>query len=272
MLRGAVIAIGALLPGISGGALCVVMGIYKPMMALLADPIHEIRKRFSFFWPVVVGGILGALLSAKALGGLLEAAETAALFLFIGLIVGTLPGLLSEARQQGAPRGSWAALFIALAAMLAWMTPMSLTGQSQVEPGFVWWCVCGVLWGLGIIVPGLSPSNIFFFLGLAEPMYAAIGALDFGTILPMGLFLAATVLGLSHVVNACLRRFYPYFMHAVVGVVIASTVVILPPVKLLIEPGYTFAMGFGDILIYIACFAAGAVGAWALGRVQKPEA
>ena len=76
---------------------------------------------------------------------------------------------------------------------------------------------------------------------------------------------------LSRGVGYCLKRWYSLFMHAVVGVVLASTVVILPPVKLLISPGYTFAMGLGDWLIYAGCFAAGAVLAWALGKVQGKE-
>ena len=117
----------------------------------------------------------------------------------------------------------------------------------------------------------MSPSNIFFFLGLATPMYASIGALDLGVILPMGVCLLLTVVLLSRGVGYCLKRWYSLFMHAVVGVVLASTVVILPPVKLLISPGYTFAMGLGDWLIYAGCFAAGAVLAWALGKVQGKE-
>ena len=185
--------------------------------------------------------------------------------------MGTLPSLLREARQQGVARGSMAALAIALVVMLAWMIPMSLGGQANVIPNFGWWCLCGVLWGLGIIVPGMSPSNIFFFLGLATPMYASIGALDLGVILPMGVCLLLTVVLLSRGVGYCLKRWYSLFMHAVVGVVLASTVVILPPVKLLISPGYTFAMGLGDWLIYTGCFAAGAVLAWALGKVQGKE-
>ena len=101
ILKGAVIAIGALLPGISGGALCVIMGIYKPMMALLADPIHQFKKQIGFFWPIAVGMLVGTLGISKLLGDFLERSETAAIFLFIGLIVGTLPSLLREARQQG---------------------------------------------------------------------------------------------------------------------------------------------------------------------------
>ena len=56
---------------------------------------------------------------------------------------------------------------------------------------------------------------------------------------------------------------------AVIGIVIASTIVILPPVKVLIEPGYTFAAGLKDILLYVVAFAVGAVAAWALSLIQK---
>ena len=293
MLKGAIISIGALLPGISGGALCVIMGIYKPMMQLLNelpsivvntckgvlskftkvkrpdDPYAGLKKYFHFFWPVGVGLVIGALGISKLLGAFMEKNETAALFLFIGLILGTLPSLLKEARQEGVSKGSWIALIAALVIMLAWMIPMSLAGQAQVTPNFLWWCICGVLWGLGIIVPGMSPSNIFFFLGIATPMYAAIGALDMSVLIPMMLCLVLCVVLVSRLVGICLEKWYSVFMHAVVGIVLASTIVILPPVKLLIQPGYTFGTGAMDIVIYVVCFALGALSAWGLGKIDK---
>lgn len=269
-VKGAIIAIGAMLPGISGGALCVVLGIYKPMMKLLSNPIKQLKKQFMFFLPIGIGFLVGALLIARVLGTLLEAAETAALFLFIGLIAGTLPGLLKEARMQGVTTGSWIALGAALVAMLAWMIPMALAGQATISPNLGWWCLCGVLWGLGIIVPGMSPSNIFFFLGLATPMYAAIGKLDMSVVLPMGLCLLVTVVALSNGVQYCLKRWYSLFMHGVIGVVLASTLMILPPVKALLTPGYTYATDGVSWLIYAGCFAVGALGAWGIGKIDKP--
>ena len=136
ILKGAVIAIGALLPGISGGALCVIMGIYKPMMALLADPIHQFKKQIGFFWPIAIGMLVGTLGISKLLGDFLERSETAAIFLFIGLIVGTLPSLLREARQQGVARGSTAALVIALLVMLAWMIPCRWAVRPMWSPAW----------------------------------------------------------------------------------------------------------------------------------------
>ncbi|MDD3336417.1 MAG: DUF368 domain-containing protein [Eubacteriales bacterium] len=269
-LKGAIIAMGAMLPGISGGALCVILGIYKPMMLLLSNPLKQIKKQFWFFLPIGIGFLVGALLIAKVLGSFLEAAETAAIFLFIGLILGTIPHLLKEAQAQGVAKGSYAGMIIACLVMLAWMIPMSLAGQSQITPTLGWWCLCGVLWGLGIIVPGMSPSNIFFFLGLATPMYAAIGNLDMSVVLPMGLCLLVSVIALSNGVQYCLKRWYSIFMHGVIGVVLASTLMILPPVKALLTPGYSYATGLTDWLIYLGCLIVGGVCAWAIGNIDKP--
>ncbi|AEE15497.1 DUF368 domain-containing protein [Treponema brennaborense] len=271
IVKGAVIAIGAVLPGISGGALCVILGIYRQVMALLCHPLKEIKKQWKFLLFVGIGFAAGTLLSSRVIGIFLEKAETHALFLFIGLIAGTFPSLFKEARIQGAPRRAWGALFAAAVLMLSWMIPMSLGGAASVTPSIWWWCACGVLWGLGIVVPGMSPSNIFLFLGLAEPMYAAIGRFDLRVIMPMGVCLLLTVLALSKAVDYCLRRQYAVFMHAVIGVVIASTLVILPPVKLLISRGYTFGTGAVDWLLYALCFAGGLACAQLLSRIRKPE-
>ena len=269
ILKGALISIGALLPGISGGALCVILGIYKRIMALLCHPIQEIKKQWKFFIFIGIGFVIGVLLGAKVIDKFLEANEAAALFLFIGLIVGSMPGLFKEARQQGVKKGSTAALVIALVAMLAWMIPMSLKGNTNVQPSFLWWIVCGVLWGLVSSAASDVYKRQIFFFGLQAPMYAAIGNLDLSVILPMGLSLLATVLALSKGIDYCLKKQYSIFMHAVIGIVIASTIVILPPVKLLIEPGYTFATGISDWLLYAACFFFGAAAAGLLSRIQK---
>jgi len=198
---------------------------------------------------VGVGMVVGILGIAKLLGVLLDKYETEGLFLFVGLILGTLPGLLKEARQKGVGKGSWIAMFGMMALMLAWMIPMTMGGQAAIVPNFFWWCVCGVLWGMGIIIPGMSPSNIFLFLGLAEPMYAAIGRLDMSVIIPMGVFLVLGIVALSKSINFCLNKHYSVFMHAIVGVVLASTVIIIPPVKMALDPSYTFAMGAGNWVV-----------------------
>ena len=55
LLQGAIIGAGAVLPGISGGVLCVIFGIYQPMMELLAHPFKMFKKYYMMFIPILLG-------------------------------------------------------------------------------------------------------------------------------------------------------------------------------------------------------------------------
>ncbi|MFQ6829691.1 MAG: undecaprenyl phosphate translocase family protein [Acutalibacter sp.] len=66
VLQGMLIGVGAVLPGISGGVLCVVFGIYKPIMELLSSPIKKWKTHVPRLLPVIVGAALG-FLGAKVL-------------------------------------------------------------------------------------------------------------------------------------------------------------------------------------------------------------
>ena len=62
LFKGIAVGIGAILPGLSGGVLAVIFGIYDPMMSFLANLRDQFFKRAMWFLPVVIGGGLGVLL------------------------------------------------------------------------------------------------------------------------------------------------------------------------------------------------------------------
>lgn len=248
VIKGAIIGTGAILPGISGGVLCVVLGIYKPLMDFLAHPIREIKKFLPFILPILLGFAVGVICLARLVNWLFRTSQTPAIWLFIGLVVGTLPALYREAGSQGRPRSAWIALIAGGLIMAGWMVFLSKSQGRQVEPSFIWWLLCGALWGIGLIVPGMSPSSFFIFFGLYEPMTAAIGSLDFSVLLPMAAGLLAAVVLLARGMKILLEHGFAVVMHAIVGIVIASTIAILPL-------GNT--QGFADIALNTLCFAAG---------------
>ena len=61
IIKGAVVGVGAILPGISGGVLSVVFGIYRPLMEFLAHPVKEFKRKAWFFLPILIGFVLGIL-------------------------------------------------------------------------------------------------------------------------------------------------------------------------------------------------------------------
>ena len=92
-IQGAIVGVGAILPGVSGGVLCVAFGIYEPMMELFTHPIKSIKAHYKMFIPFLIGCALGFILLAKVVEIFFSSFPTIALMLFFGLICGTLPEL-----------------------------------------------------------------------------------------------------------------------------------------------------------------------------------
>ena len=105
LLQGSLIGLGAVLPGISGGVLSVVFGIYKPMMELLAKPFSRFKTHVPKLIPYVIGAAIGFLGVANILAYVLEKYPAPSVCLFIGLIGGMIPSLWREAGEQGRTKG-----------------------------------------------------------------------------------------------------------------------------------------------------------------------
>ena len=228
VLQGALIGLGAVLPGISGGVLCVIFGIYKPIMELLSNPIRNFKTHVPRLIPVILGAGVGFLGIAKLLSFFLEAYPDQSVCLFVGLITGMLPSLLREAGEKGRTKGSYISLAVAFVVVLALLFTLNYGLSVTITPNFGWYLFCGFCVALSVIAPGMSFSTLLMPLGLYTPFVAGLGDLDFSVILPGALGAIITVICLAKAVNALFDHFYSFAFHAIVGVVIAATIIIVP--------------------------------------------
>ena len=104
ILQGALIGLGAVLPGISGGVLSVIFGIYKPIMELLSNPFMNFKTHVPPLIPVFIGGVIGFLGIANLLAFFLNKYPDPSVCLFVGLITGMLPSLFREAGEKASPK------------------------------------------------------------------------------------------------------------------------------------------------------------------------
>ena len=245
-LQGAIVGTGAILPGVSGGVLLVAFGIYEPMMALISHPGKSFKTYYKMFIPFLIGWLLGFTLLARAVEAMFAASASVALMLFFGLICGTIPELIKESERSDAKQ-SWTLFVVtlALAYFLFNILEQGVTGSVQVNTmSFV---ICGLVWGLSLIIPGLSSSSVLLYMGLYEPMTAGIAALDFGVILPLLLGLLITVLSLARFVNALYEKHYAVVSRFILGFVVASSLKIVPA---------SFESP-GSLVFSLLCFGAG---------------
>lgn len=259
VLQGVLIGVGAVLPGISGGVLCVVFGIYKPVMELLGDPIRKFRTHVPKLLPVIVGGAVGFLGVAKILAFFLEAYPAPSVCLFIGLITGMLPSLFREANEKGRVKNAWVPLAVAFVVILALLISLNLFSIT-ITPNFGWYVFCGFCLALSVIAPGMSFSTLLMPLGLYTPFVDGLGSLDFSILVPAGIGAVVTVICLARAVDALFDHFYAYAFHAIIGIVIAATIMIVP------VDSFT---SLGSAAVNVVCLAVGVVAALALDRFNS---
>ncbi len=263
VLQGALIGAGAILPGISGGVLCVIFGIYQPMMSLLAHPVRTFKKNVKLLLPVLIGCLLGFLGLARLVEWLFKASSNLAIWLFIGLIVGMIPSLFKEAGKEGRSMNAWIAFAVSLIMILAILVFLENAVVLNIRPNIWWYLVCGLLWGISMVVPGLSSSSFIIFLGLYESMVAGIADLSMQVIIPIMVGVVLLVLVSARPINYLFKKHYTVAYHMVLGFVFASTVIIIPRQY----------EGIGDILQCAGCFMVGFAIAWLIDKAgQKLQA
>ncbi|MHC1787586.1 MAG: DUF368 domain-containing protein [Christensenellales bacterium] len=255
VVQGTLIGGGAILPGVSGGVLAVVFGIYRPMMAFLSHPFREFRKNLWLFIPIILGVALGFWGFAKLMALLFAEDSPYPISLFVGLIFGTVPMLFKSAGSQGRKAGDWRALGLTFLLLLAFLIYISSVSSLDMPLSPLWSLIAGIIWGFSLVVPGLSSSSILLFMGLYEKIMASVGDLNMGVILPLIAGIALVAVLCAKLVDRLFQTHFSLASHAIVGLVLASTLMIIPR-------SYS---GLGEGLLCLLLAALGFAAAWYLG-------
>lgn len=227
-VKGIFIGSGFILPGVSGGALAAVFGIYERIILFLANITKNFKENVKFFLPVGLGGLTGIFIFSFVVSYFLGNYETIILWFFVGCIVGTVPALWREAGKHGRNYKDIINMVITFILALLFLLYGESLFTSVIEQNIWTWLLAGGLIGLGMIVPGLSPSNFLIYLGMYKAMSDGIKDLDFSVIIPIGIGVVLCVLSLSKLVEFILQKAYSKMFHFILGVVFASTVMIVP--------------------------------------------
>ncbi len=272
LLKGTLVGIGAILPGLSGGVLAVIFGIYEPLLKFLADIRKDFVKNVLFLIPVVIGVAFGIFLFAIVVEKAFGKYAAAFVCLFIGFVIGTFPSLYKTAGKQGRSRKDIVILIISALAIFALM----MIGERQlvdVAPGIAAWFGSGSLIGLGLIVPGMSPSNFLIYFGLYDKMAAGIHDLDMTVIIPLTLGVIACILLFAKLAAWLFRRYYSGMYHFILGMVLGSSIAIFPAIvfpafgaESLSASGLSYG---GTVVFCLLMLAAGSIASWLFSKVEE---
>ena len=259
-IQGAIIGVGAILPGVSGGVLCVAFGLFEPLMEFLTNPKKSLKENYKMFIPFFVGWGLGFVLLAKLCEMFFSFAPDVAIFLFFGLVCGTIPEMFKKSENADKDM-TWTPFVISMAVSYT-LFHIIETGEAVAIPAnFLSFVFCGFMWGISLIVPGLSSSTVLIFLGLYVPLTEGIGGFDMSVLLPFGVGIVITVLLFAKLINMLFKKHYAVISRIILGFVISSSLKTLPH-----EFGSVWTM-----IISIICCVIGFIIAIAMEKTESKQ-
>ena len=228
LIEGIIVGFGAILPGVSGGTLCVAFGMYRPIIEIMSDIKKGLSKYGIMLLIFFIGVAIGFIGLSGAAAILLERNTELVTCIFIGFILGTFPQLLSEAGSKGRNIYSFVSIVASFVVILFFLIIMKNNQLHSFDEGVFGYLICGILWGFSFIIPGLSSSSLLLFFGLYQPMLEGISEFDMTIIIPMAFGMLLCILSLSKVIGYAYKKHFSIVSHAVIGIAAATVVMIFP--------------------------------------------
>lgn len=214
ILKGFLIGLGKVIPGISGSLIAISMGLYNQIIESTSNLFKNLKKNFLFLSQIFIGIILAIILGSKAISYLLEHFYILTMFTILGFILGTIPKLLAIKKDIKIIIISFLGTF------LFNYLPFKMTINLQTT------ILIGLIEAVSSLVPGISGTAIFINFGVYDDILANIGALNFSFLIPYFLGIGLGTFILVKGLNYLLRKRENIFMNVIIGLVLASITLI----------------------------------------------
>lgn len=263
ILKGIVLGISFILPGVSGGVLSVVMGIYDKLIEAVShfyESWASFKKYFNFLFFLGIGGIISVLVLTNVIEVALDKMPVITILIFVGLIVGGVPQLFNIIKKD-VSFGNILLMFIGIGLLVIMSVTTGGASIQIIDTSFISMLKMfgvGILASATIVIPGVSGSFLLMVMGYYEPLLKIINEITSLTnlynnvvvMIPFGIGLVIGAIAIAKLIDFCLNKYPIKTYYVIIGFVVASIIEVFMSV---FEYSYTLmTMIIGLILMVMS--------------------
>lgn len=261
--RGLMMGASDVIPGVSGGTIAVLLGIYDRLITAINGIFSkDWKKHLGFLIPLGIGMAAAVLLLSKVIEWLFEHHPGPTKFFFLGLIIGILPYLFVQADAKNTFKMQHYLLLVIGAILISLMLFINPNEGAVITDRsistYVLLFFSGMAGSAAMILPGISGSLVLLIIGVYATVISAVSNLQFDILAVTGLGIIIGILVVSKIIHYFLVHYRTATFSLIVGLVIGSIVVVFPG----------WPTSISNVLLSIITFAAGLLMAYILGRVE----
>lgn len=233
-IYGLIIGIGFIIPGVSGGVLATILGIYDIILDKLNHIFINFKQNILYLLPIIIGIFISILLFSKLILYLLNYKLNFISYVFMGLILGCIPYLLKEIKIKSHKNISIAYFLLTFIFGIFLYIIQKNNLSNHLNPNFFIMFIAGILYSIGKLVPGISGAALLMLLGIYEYFLNIIANplnITLNTMISFIPFIISFLLSsiiIIKLIDYLLKHYFRYTYSAIIGFVISSILFIYP--------------------------------------------
>jgi putative membrane protein len=224
-LKGIIIGIGKIIPGVSGAMLAISLGVYEKMISSVANIFTETKRNLRFLLMIGSGMLVAIMVSSNLIMYFLNNYYLTTMLLFIGMIIGCLPDIIKITKKSVTKKN---VVLLLLPFILLLLIGLFSNSQFHIKTNFFTLILIGIIEAITMIIPGISGSAVLMLLGVYEEIINSLSSFhNLGTVIPFGIGITIGILTLSKLINKFFQKYNISCYYVILGFTIASIFVLL---------------------------------------------
>lgn len=253
VIKGVVIGLATLVPGVSGGTMAIILGVYDDLIHSISSFFKDWKKNGLFLIQIGIGSVIGMGAFSKIIEQVLVKYENTMIYLFLGIICGGIPVLykksLSSERKKSDLMFLGIGFIIVFIMTLQPSAVLTLATNTGVK-STIFLVIAGFIIAVALILPGISTSFMLLTLGLYSITLEAINTFNLAYLVPIGIGAVIGTLSTTKAIENLLEKYPSKTYLLILGFVIGSLLEVFPGIPEGFDIIYciiTFVIGFAVI-------------------------
>lgn len=241
-IKGIVLGVAFVIPGVSGGTLAVLLGIYEELIEAASNfykNMANFKKYFMYLLPIGLGIIFSVAVFAKLIKFGLDKAPIITILIFLGMIIGGIPALVRNVKGTKINLKDMTLMLVGLIIVISMLifhksnSNVVLTNMSIT--GYITLFLVGAIAAVTMVVPGVSGSFTLMLIGYYEPILNLVNDItSFKNLGPNLILIFTFMLGvfigiifISKIIEWCLKHYKRETYYAIIGFVLSSIISVI---------------------------------------------
>lgn len=240
IVDGFIMGLGNVIPGVSGGTLALILGIYEKLIDSLSNLFKKFGRAMFLILPLLIGVVIAFLAGSRVIIVCLDRYLFPTIMLFFGAVIGGLPMLFQKTKEKKTSASDIVTCVITFAITIGLLFLFQHQGSADVSTitfgKAILWVILGAVAAATMVIPGISGSAFLMTVGYYKPVMACVSALTIagtdkghavGVLLIWAVGIILGIVFISKLIRLLLNKYEARTYWGIIGFVIGSAILII---------------------------------------------